>query len=76
MAAPSLQWRDRAGFSPASILASALRYSGQAEEHKTVYSFYLIHIITVELNLQDPAGKILRDWSLYFHMDRLYLKYT
>ena len=33
--APSLQWRDRAGFSPASILASLLRCSGQTEEHKT-----------------------------------------
>ena len=32
--APSLQWRDRAGFEPASILASRVM---NREEHRTVY---------------------------------------
>ena len=52
--APSLQWRDRAGFSPASILASILRCSGQIKEHKTFIHFYHNNIITVSSEIQPP----------------------
>ena len=44
--APSLQWRDRAGFSPASILAlgsfATYRGCGLPEDHKRLMYFLLL----------------------------------